>query len=630
MSQPGVGNPEAGSKPATSRPLYFGPAERPLFGWLHAPVEEAASSVGCVICSPFGDEAIRTHRTMRHLAAAAAHAGIPTLRFDYDGTGDSAGHDLYPDRLASWLASIRLAATTLRQTEKVERICFVGLRLGAALAALVASESADTAGLAAIAPVVSGKAYVRELRLLRNAIDAKRNIVRSCKNEMLETAGFLLTAETQASLSAIDLVRSVLTPPARVLILDREDLPGDQRWAQQLRAHGARVEQGLARGYPEMMLDCHDSVVPHALIQTVVQWLQDLKHDFPPAADGSAQRGNARSDNSSPRVIIPPDSVPDPVARADPQVRIEESAVQLAGPSGPFGIISCPVPSGSKDARRPEAILLLNAGAVHHIGPCRLYVALARRLARSGYVVMRMDIAGLGDSLPCVGQPENVVYAPHALTEIATAIEYLRHSWGASEVRALGLCSGAYHAFKAAVARFPLTGAIVINPLTFFWKEGMSLDYPEHRVAADIARYRKNMRSSSSWRKLLAGRVDLGELIQVVRRHLQLQAFHPIRATARRLGIRLTDDLPTELLHAVRGGIDLQFVFAAGDPGLELLRSKAGATAARLRADGSIGVELIPEADHTFTDLMPRSRLVDLLVEKLARGASPPLTSEVT
>ena len=38
----------------------------------------------------------------------------------------------------------------------------------------------------------------------------------------------------------------------------------------------------------------------------------------------------------------------------------------------------------------------------------------------------------------------------------------------------------------AAAARLPLDGVVLINPLTFFWQEGMSLKYPEHRVAADI------------------------------------------------------------------------------------------------------------------------------------------------
>src|SRR5690242_11486928 len=91
-------------------PVYFGPSERPLFGWLHDAERAPGASLGLVICSPFGDEAIRTQRTIRHLAEDAARAGIPALRFDYDGAGDSAGNDLDSDRVHAWLRSIRFAA----------------------------------------------------------------------------------------------------------------------------------------------------------------------------------------------------------------------------------------------------------------------------------------------------------------------------------------------------------------------------------------------------------------------------------------------------------------------------------------------------------------------------------------
>src|SRR5207245_1595647 len=71
--------------------------------------------LGLVLCNPFGYEAICAHRTLRHFAEAAADAGIPALRFDYDGTGDSVGEDLEPDRLSAWIASVHRAAETLRR-----------------------------------------------------------------------------------------------------------------------------------------------------------------------------------------------------------------------------------------------------------------------------------------------------------------------------------------------------------------------------------------------------------------------------------------------------------------------------------------------------------------------------------
>src|SRR6267378_4565458 len=81
--------PVAATSGVESQPLYFGPEDRPLFGWLHAPAAASRPALGLVICNPFGNEAICAHRSLRHLAERAADAGIPALRFDYDGTGDS-------------------------------------------------------------------------------------------------------------------------------------------------------------------------------------------------------------------------------------------------------------------------------------------------------------------------------------------------------------------------------------------------------------------------------------------------------------------------------------------------------------------------------------------------------------
>ena len=45
-------------------------------------------------------------------------------------------------------------------------------------------------------------------------------------------------------------------------------------------------------------------------------------------------------------------------------------------------------------------VIFLNAGIVHHVGPNRLHVKLARALAEERYEVLRFDLSGLGESLP--------------------------------------------------------------------------------------------------------------------------------------------------------------------------------------------------------------------------------------
>jgi hypothetical protein len=52
-----------------------------------------APGAAVLLCNPFGQEAIRCHRAFRLLSARLASSGIPSLRFDYFGTGDSPGND---------------------------------------------------------------------------------------------------------------------------------------------------------------------------------------------------------------------------------------------------------------------------------------------------------------------------------------------------------------------------------------------------------------------------------------------------------------------------------------------------------------------------------------------------------
>jgi hypothetical protein len=228
-----------------------------------------------------------------------------------------------------------------------------------------------------------------------------------------------------------------------------------------------------------------------------------------------------------------------------------------------------------------------------------------------------MDIAGIGDSPPGPGANENVVYPENAVDDVRAAITYLRDEWNVTDFRAAGLCSGAYHAFKAAARQLPLQGVVLINPLTFFWKEGMSLKYPDYRIAADIMRYRTNILRVTSWLKLLSGRVDLLESSQVLLRRASALVLRPLRTVARAIGIPLTNDLPSELRSIVRAGIELQFVFAAQDPGVELLREQGGATARRLQSKGALRVATLAGADHTFTDRTQRARLISLLEQAL-------------
>ena len=564
----GKTSPAVSREPALVRPegVFFQTGERSRFGWIHRPA--IANGVGLVIVPPFGYEAICAHRSLRHLADAAARAGVLAVRFDLDGTGDSAGDDLDAGRLDAWLASIA-DACELARAQGADRLVLAGVRLGATLATVAAAQRADVVGVVAIAAVASGKALVREGRALQMQLQlaAAPAGVTTPPEDVHEQVGFALTADTRAALSKIDLVKLGKPAPA-VLVIDRDDLPANDRWTEALRAAGADVQYERLPGYADMVLDPHRAVVPQAIVDATVA--------FAAARPALASPAPSSELTVAPRAELPIDgtSVTEEVVWLDREL---------------VGICS------RMRGEPIRGVILLNAGAVPRVGPNRLHVPLARRLAARGDLVLRLDLSGIGDSLPRPGADENVVYSDQAIRDIGIAVDWVRRQ-GAREVAVVGLCSGAYHAFKAAVAGQPIDAVVPINPLTFFWVPGMPLDFAAFRVTEAAQRYGKSVRNAASWKKLLSGKVDIRRVARVVYERGRSVAEHRARDVLRRLRVPLKDDLGSELDQLARRGVAMNFIFAGDDPGRAMLHEQGGGSVKRVTS-----IEVIDGPDHTFT-----------------------------
>lgn len=144
------------------RAFFFGERDKTLFGAYHSPVAPRPSSSGVVICYPFGNEYIKTHRAFRQLARQLSRSGFHVLRFDYFGTGDSHGEGA-EGSIGQWLRDISMAISELKDMSLVRRVSLVGFRLGGTLAAVAASGRQDVDGLVLWDPMVNSKKYLREL-----------------------------------------------------------------------------------------------------------------------------------------------------------------------------------------------------------------------------------------------------------------------------------------------------------------------------------------------------------------------------------------------------------------------------------------------------------------------------------
>lgn len=250
-------------------PYFFGTGERRLFGLYTPGHSGGAPDRAAVLCHPWGQEYLRAHRSMRHLANLLTRAGVHVLRFDYFGTGDSDG-DITGGDLAGWQGDIEMAIDELRDTTGATRVGLVGLRLGATLAAAVAANRPDDVDrLVLWDPVVQGEEYAHELRQTSSAPG------RSSPDGSMEVLGFVLTGRMLREIGSIDLPTLVPSLPRRTLVVA----------SQPLRSHGAlrTVMDGRGAGGPSIedipsppawLEDRNTGVgaIPVPVLQRIVQW----------------------------------------------------------------------------------------------------------------------------------------------------------------------------------------------------------------------------------------------------------------------------------------------------------------------------------------------------------------------
>lgn len=248
----------------TTSPHYFGPADQRLFGCYHASAAAAPATVGALLCQPTGHEYMACYRTVRQTAVRLAQAGLPALRFDFYGSGDSAGEssDGSPSR---WLRDVALAAGEL-QSRHPAGTALVGLRLGATLALeyLQDAKSIEARALVLWDPVVDGKAYVAEL----TALQADRG-ESAADGEVL---GFPFTDRLRGELERLNLLEVQRTAP-RVLIIETVASAGTRTLAERLGALGAAVEHRVMAG-TALWHEPNKASVPASIIQSIVAWVR--------------------------------------------------------------------------------------------------------------------------------------------------------------------------------------------------------------------------------------------------------------------------------------------------------------------------------------------------------------------
>ncbi|MBX3173890.1 MAG: alpha/beta hydrolase [Gemmatimonadaceae bacterium] len=123
--------------------VQFGSRALPLFG-LFEPAANPRRRASVLICPPLGWEYLRAHRTLRLLATRLVDLGYDVLRFDYRGTGDSAGRLDDVEDAADFVADVSAALEELQSLSGNDRTILLGLREGASFAAAAGAAASGT------------------------------------------------------------------------------------------------------------------------------------------------------------------------------------------------------------------------------------------------------------------------------------------------------------------------------------------------------------------------------------------------------------------------------------------------------------------------------------------------------
>lgn len=285
---------------------------------------------------------------------------------------------------------------------------------------------------------------------------------------------------------------------------------------------------------------------------------------------------------------------------------MREEAVLFGNRRSLVGVVTDP-PETAQDYHLP-AIILLNAGIVHHVGPNRLSVKIARHLAALGYVVLRFDFSGIGDSQ---AREDHLPFAQSAVSETQEAMHYMRAARGAERFVLVGLCSGADIAFQTAGCNACIVGVVLLNAQGYrLGADEAVRTYILHR--RDTRYYwQVALRNPTSWLKACMGKVDYRSILHVLGGQLRsLCARQPQVASG-------SHQVAADMRSLLARGVHMLLVYSASEPSLDYLHMVLGAAKPAWHTNSKWRLEVMQQTDHIFTPLWAQEHLLHLLGEWL-------------
>lgn len=275
-----------------------------------------------------------------------------------------------------------------------------------------------------------------------------------------------------------------------------------------------------------------------------------------------------------------------------------------------FGILHEPAGTPSS-----VGVVFLNAGPQNRSGPQRIYVHAARRFSDAGITCLRLDLPGVGESEGPF--PENHLDC-HDPANVRGAVDLLKQR-GIRSVVLLGLCVGGRVAVRAGLADDRVAGVVSWSAPIISGAPGTIADAISQAAArAQIQRWSQRVLQPQRWTRLFTSREARAEAANKLGRVLQTMV-RPAR-----------HDVPkgfaADMRKLVAGTRDFFIAYGERDLGPRAeFEEHVASLADTGRPDRRL--MLVPGADHTFTALSTRGRVISETLAWLRERYAVPSTS---
>lgn len=267
---------------------------------------------------------------------------------------------------------------------------------------------------------------------------------------------------------------------------------------------------------------------------------------------------------------------------------MRERAVTFGSEMNLVGVLT--EPDVSTRLKDTPCVLMLNAGILHHVGPFRLHVDMARYLAEQGYMSFRLDLNGIGDSLSVKGADYN---EDSIIDDVRMAIDELESKKEITDFVIMGLCTGAANAHKVAVVDERVKSAAFMGGYA----------YPTWRFY--MRRYLPAMMDPVRVKNLL---------LRIVRRVIS-------KSTTDGQSFEMPEDfgwwkLPAknevhgDLVKLVDRGVDLLYIYSGDESEVYNYQDQFQQAFSSIDFNGKLKVIINEEADHTYIMAEDRDRLI--------------------